>query len=124
MKQVLINNQSTPLRTSLKAGFCASFLCRLRGLTFRSHLSPEEGLLLVQARENRLDASIHMLTVWIDLGVIWIDAAGVVVDTVLAKSWHAAYVPRSPAKYVLEIHPERMVEFHLGDRITFEEIMD
>jgi uncharacterized membrane protein (UPF0127 family) len=124
MKQVSIINHNSTLATSIQAGYCASFLCRLRGLTFRRHLALDTGLLLVQNRDSRLDASIHMLMVWMDLGVVWINTAGEVVDTVLAKSWHSAYFPKSPARYVLEIHPDRLVEFHIGDKVTFEERLD
>lgn len=124
MKYVTIVNHSATLISPLQAGYCASFLHRLRGLTFRSHLPLEEGLLLVQDRDNRLDASIHMFMVWMDLGVVWINTAGEVVDIILAKSWHPAYIPKSPARYVLEIHPNRLAEFHIGDKVTFEETVD
>jgi uncharacterized membrane protein (UPF0127 family) len=124
MNQVSVTNLSSSLQGPLQAGYCSSFLCRLRGLTFRCQLPLEQGLLLVQRRENRLDASIHMLMVWMDLGVVWINNAGAVVDTVLAKSWHTAYFPQAPARYVLEIHPERLAEFHIGDKVTFEDPLD
>lgn len=87
---------------------------------FRSHLDQGEGLLLVQARDSRIDASIHMLFVFMDLGVIWINNDMTVVDTVRARAWHPAYGPRAAARYVLEIHPDRLGEFQIGDKLEFQ----
>ena len=86
---------------------------------FRSRLAHEQGLLLVEARDSRLDTSIHMLFVFMDLAVIWINSEYRVVDSVLARSWRPVYAPRQPAKYILEIHPDRLDEFKIGDRVEF-----
>lgn len=87
---------------------------------FRSRLAPDEGLLLVQERSSRVDSSIHMLFVYTDLAVIWLDENGTVVDLVLARAWRPAYFPKAPAKYILEISPERLSEFKIGDKLIFE----
>jgi uncharacterized membrane protein (UPF0127 family) len=118
-KFVEIQNQNKNLSSSLKAVYCDSFLCRFRGLMFRKSLPADEGLVLVYGSDSRMDASIHMMFVNFDLGVIWINSASEVVDTVLAKQWKLAYLPKSPARYVLEIVPERLGEFEIGDRVTF-----
>ncbi len=120
MKTVHLENKTQPLPSPLSAILCDSFLCRLRGLMFRSSLAPEKGLLLVEARESRIDTSIHMLFVFMDLAVIWINSEKVVVDTVLARAWRPAYAPRLPAKYILEIHPDRLNQFKTGDRVEFQ----
>ena len=118
-RQIQIQNQNRALEQLLSVGYCESFLCRLRGLTFRSRIAPDEGLLLVQRRESRLDAAIHMLAVFTDLAVIWINADYTVVDALHAKAWHLAYFPKRPAKYILEIHPKRITDFKIGDKVTF-----
>ena len=86
---------------------------------FRHELDQGEGLVLVQSRESRVDASIHMLFVYMDLAVIWIDSEKEVVDSILARSWRPAYAPRQPAKFILEIRPDRLNEFHIGDHVEF-----
>jgi uncharacterized membrane protein (UPF0127 family) len=121
MRQVIIRNLSQPLSRPLIARYCVSFSCRLRGLTFQRALPEDWGLLLVQERDSRLDAAIHMLFVWMDLAVVWINSAGKVVDVCLARRWRPAYVPKSPARYVLETDPARLPEFNVGDEIRFEE---
>jgi uncharacterized membrane protein (UPF0127 family) len=94
----------------------------LRGLTFTSEVAPASGLILVQKTDSRLDASIHMLGVGYDLAVIWINSSMKVVDKVLAESWHLSYAPKEPAQYVLEIHPDRLGEFEIGNKVQFEDV--
>jgi uncharacterized membrane protein (UPF0127 family) len=94
---------------------------QLRGFTFRSRSAADEGLLLVGKRDSRLDSSIHMLFVPFDLAVIWIDSAMKVVDKVLAKPWRPAYFSKRPARYVLEVHPERWGDFEIGDGVEFKD---
>ena len=105
----------------LRVKYCDTFLTQLRGLTFRSSLGREEGLLLVGRRDSRVDSSIHMLFVAFDLSVIWINSAMQVVDRVLAKSWRPAYFSKQPARYVLEIHPDRWGDFEIGDGVEFKD---
>ncbi len=120
MNIVYIENKDQPLLVPLQAIYCDSFLCRLRGFMFRPSLAPGRGLLLVQGRDSRLDAAIHMLFVFMDLAVIWINSKNVVVDIVLARAWHPAYIPSRAAKYILEIHPNRLAEFRTGDHVAFQ----
>jgi uncharacterized membrane protein (UPF0127 family) len=122
MKTIRIENKNQPLPAPLQAIYCDSFLCRLRGLMFRSSLAHEEGLLLVEARDSRIDTSIHMLFVYMDLAVIWINSKNTVVDAVLARSWRLAYAPAQPARYILEIHPSRLNEFTIGDHVEFQNV--
>lgn len=102
-------------------GYCDSFSCRLRGLMFRPRLEPDEGLLLVEKRDSRLDTSIHMLFVSFDLAVFWINSDMTVVDKVLARSWKPAYFPKADAKYTLEIHPIRWEDYEIGDKVEFKD---
>ena len=119
MKNILINNIDNPLHDPLHVGYCVSFLCRLKGLMFISTFGSDCGLLLVQQKESRVDSSIHMFFVFFDLAVIWLNSDLQVVDKVIARPWRPAYFPCKPARYILEIKPERLTEFNKGDRIDF-----
>jgi len=77
--------------------------------------------LLVQRRDSRLEAAIHMLGMLMDLAVVWINTGMQVVDVRLAKRWRPLYVPKLPARYVLETAPERLRDFKIGDEIHFDE---
>jgi uncharacterized membrane protein (UPF0127 family) len=120
-KTIAIENKNRMLEGDLRIKYCDTFLTQLRGLTFRARLARDEGLILVGKRDSRLDSSIHMLFVSFDLAVIWINSAMQVVDKVLAKSWRPAYFSKQPAKYVLEIHPERWGDFEIGDGVEFRD---
>ena len=87
---------------------------------FRHEIAPDEGLLLVQRRESRLESSIHMFFVFTDLAVFWLNSDLQVVDKVLAKAWHPAYFPARPASYILEIQPERFDDFEINNKIKLE----
>lgn len=100
---------------------CRTFGSRLRGLMFRGALGTDEGLLLVGARDQRLDSAIHMLFVPFDLAVVWINSGLEVIDKALARSWRAAYIPTRPARYVLELHPVHFSAYEVGDKV---EILD
>ena len=118
-KIITIENKNRMIGGRLRVKYCDTFLTQLRGLTFRSSLPRDEGLLLVGARDSRLDSSIHMLFVSFDLSVIWINSAKQVVDKILAKSWRPAYFSKQPARYVLEIHPDRWRDFEIDDGVEF-----
>jgi uncharacterized membrane protein (UPF0127 family) len=120
-KTITIENKSRTIKGILRIKYCDTFLTQLRGLTFRSQLALDEGLLLVGTRDSRLESSIHMFFVSFDLSVIWINSAMQVVDKILAKSWRPAYFSKQPARYVLEIHPERWGDFEIGDGVEFKD---
>jgi len=117
MRKVVLRNLSIANAANFEAHYCDSFSSRLRGLTFHAPLLPYEGILLVQNRESRLDTSIHMLGVFFDLAVFWINANYEVVDLKLARSWRLAYFPAAPAQYILEIDARYLDAFKIGDRV-------
>ena len=120
-KQIVIENKNRKNDSLPRINYCDTFLTQLRGLTFRSRLARDEGLLLVGKRDSRLDSSIHMLFGAFDLTVIWINSEMQVVDKIIAKSWRPAYFSKQPARYVLEIHPERWEDYEIGDTVQFRD---
>jgi len=105
------------LLDSLK--WCNTFGSKLRGFTFRRTLSPADGLVLVEKSDSRFNTSIHMFFVFFDLGVIWVNDAGEVVDVVVARPWRPSYVPQAAARYVIELHPSLLHEVQIGDHLQF-----
>jgi uncharacterized membrane protein (UPF0127 family) len=88
---------------------------------FRRSLADDEGLLLVGGRESRSESAIHMLFVFFPIAAIWLDGGGEIVDAQLARPWRPLYVPRRPARDVLEGSPALLARVQIGDRIRFEE---
>ena len=118
---IFVHNQDRSIDNPARVRYCDSFLCRLRGLMFRSALGRDEGLVLVIGRDSRADASIHMFFVPFDLAVFWINAQRTVVDKVIARSWRPAYFPARAARFTLEIHPSRYADYEIGDKVRFED---
>ena len=123
MQEVEIVNNERPFRSLLHAGMCTSYWCHLRGLSFRRAIPYEWGLILGYKTENRIDPGIHMLGMRFDLGIVWINADGKVVDLRYARKWLSVLFPKKAAKYALEILPQRLEEFQVGDQISFEDIV-
>lgn len=121
-KITIIRNLTNPSISVIRARWCQSFMSRLRGFTFRSSLDKGEGLVLVEARDSRVDTAIHMFFVWTDLAVAWVNSENVVVHTALAKAWRPFYASSKPARYVVEFHPERHGDLKVGDRIVFDHV--
>ncbi len=119
---IIIHNLNKTIKNPPRVAFCDSFLCRLRGLMFRSRLGLDEGLLLVEKRDSRLDTSIHMFFVPFDLAVFWINSEMTVVDKIIARSWHPAYFPKAGAKYTLEIHPDHIGDYEIGDKVELRDL--
>ena len=104
------------------AKYCQSFFCQFRGLMFIKSIPQNQGLLLVQKGDSRLNASIHMMFMWMDLAIIWINSEFVVVDMVLAHRWKMGYFPKKAARYVLETSPSHLHEFNIGDRVRLDDM--
>jgi uncharacterized protein len=112
---VRADGTSLPLRVKK----CDSFGCRLRGLTFRLHLAPDEGLLFVERTESRWGTAIHMFFVFFSIGVVWLDSHGTVVDAKIARSFAPFYAPCGPARYFLEGPTDLVGWVTKGERLTF-----
>lgn len=103
------------------AKWCNSYLTKLRGMTFRRSVAEDGGLVLVEKSDNRVNSGITMLFTFIDLGVIWVNDAGEVVGTLVARPWRLSYLPPQPARYVIEGHPTLLDKVNLGDHIEFKD---
>ncbi len=119
-QKIKLKNLSTALNNPASAGYADSFTSKLRGLMFRPRLDLNDGLLLVETQDSRLNAAIHMFFVPFDLAVFWIDSEMRVVDKVIAKSWKPFYMPKTAARYTLEIHPDRFTDYAIGDKVEIE----
>ena len=119
-KFVNIINQANQESKPILAEYCQSFFCQLRGLMFRKSLPDNWGLLLVQKTDSKINASIHMMFMWMDLAVIWINNDYVVVDLILARRWKLAYIPKAEARYVLETNESHLAEYKIGDKVQFD----
>ncbi len=121
MHRLRLENRTHPLKSPLILDLCATFRCRFLGLMGKRTLARDHGLLFYWPRESRGNTAIHMLFMRFPIAIIWLDAQQRVVDARLARPWVDFLIPRKAAQYVLEIHPDRLNEFALGDEVVWHE---
>ena len=97
--------------------YCDTFISRLRGLMCTKDLQPNWGIILVDSRESRINATIHTLFMNFDITVLWLDQEMQIVDKTLAKKWNLFFIPKKPAQYVLELHSTKLNEYQVGEKL-------
>jgi uncharacterized protein len=120
-KTLYLSKQGQPDFPPVRIELCDDFFSRFQGLMFRRSLASDEGILLVQDHDSKIDSSIHMLFMRLDLAVVWINAKFEVVDIQHARPWRVAYTPKAPARYVLEMSAANLYHFNVGDRVKIDE---
>jgi uncharacterized membrane protein (UPF0127 family) len=60
-----------------------------------------------------------MFFVFLPIAAIWLDRTGRVVDVRLAHPFRPLYVPRAPARDVLEGPPTLLEQVQIGDQLRF-----
>ena len=86
---------------------------------FSKELKQDDGLVLVENNESRINTSIHMMFMNYDITVLWLDKQMVIVDKVLARKWVPFYIPKKPVQYVVELHHSKFCEYSIGDKLFF-----
>jgi len=115
---VMNRNRAVPMAAQVRV--CRSFLSRFMGLMMRRRLDEKQGALLVLTSTSRIDSAIHMLFVFFPLAIFWLDEDGIVVSRCLARPWRPVYLPRQPARYVLELSASRFDSAVEGDRLGLD----
>lgn len=118
LKTVIISKETSP-GTDITLKYCDTFLSKLIGLMLTRELHQDQGILLVQNNETKINSSIHMLFMFYDITVLWLDKNMVIVDKVIAKKWAPFYMPKQPAQYVVELHHSKFPEYSVGDKLIF-----
>ena len=89
---------------------------------FSKQIPLDQGIILVENKESKINTSIHMMFMNFDLTVLWLDKDLVVVDKVLAKRWVPIYFPKTRAHYVVELHSEQFANFSIGDQLLLSDL--
>jgi uncharacterized membrane protein (UPF0127 family) len=121
-KYVKVIHQGTKQSLIESARWCASRLCRLRGLQFRRNLKQGEALILVKDKDSIANSSIHMFFVFFPIAAVWVNKKGKVTSAQLAKPWRPYYASPEPATYVIEAAPDLLEKVNVGDILEFQVI--
>lgn len=89
---------------------------------FKSRLGEHEGILIDEVQDSRMNTSIHMFFMRMEIAVVWINSRNNVIDVQLARPWRPLYLPSASARYVLETHPARLGDFNPGDVVQIKNV--
>ena len=123
MQRIRIINKSNNDVSPLLSNYCDSFFCKLIGLMGKKCIAQNESITFSNSKESILESSIHMLFMRFDITVLWIDSEFKIVDKTRAKKWGLLYTPKVKAKYTVETHIDRYLDFSSGDQLVFESII-
>ena len=84
---------------------------------FSRELKSDQGIIMVENQETRINTSIHMMFMNYDITVLWLNKQLVIVDKVFARKCRLIYLPKMPAQYVVELHQSKFSEFSIGDQL-------
>ena len=121
LKTGILINQTLP-SAKIQIKFCESVISRLKGLMFSKQILLDQGVILVENKESRINTSIHMMFMNFNLTVLWLDKELIIVDKVLAKRWVPIYMPKFRAKYVVELHSNQFSNFSIGDQLVLSDL--
>ena len=116
----MIRNLATGDILAYRVEVCDTFWKRGRGLMFRRRLAEDEALVFIHRKESISETSIHMLFVFFDIGVIWLDRQRRVVDKKVARPFHPYYAPGQPAQFFVECHPHALGFVDVGDQLDWD----
>jgi uncharacterized membrane protein (UPF0127 family) len=118
----LLTNETQGTVLLRRALWCTGTWCHFKGLQFVRHLPEDEGIIFVRTSESISGTAIHMFFMFFDIGVVWLDRQGVVVDKTYAKTWRPAYAPKQKAQYYVEARPSILDKVSVGDKLAFHEV--
>jgi uncharacterized protein len=116
LKIVKISKSTLPF-TAVNVKVCDTFMSKFIGLMFSKELKPDNGIIIVEKNETRINTAIHMMFMNYDITVLWLDKNMVIVDKAQAKKWAPFYSSKKPAQYVVELHSSRFSEYSIGDKL-------
>ena len=114
-KTVKIRLKGKQPSPTIQVARCDDFASRLTGLMFQKTLDQNFGLLFDFGSETRFKSSIHMIFVFVDLTILWLDSNFNIVEKAIANKMHGILTPSVAARYVLELHSNKFQAFSVGD---------
>lgn len=100
--------------------YARSFLARMSGLMFRKAIPSDHAMIFILKEPSFV--SVHMLFVFYDIDVIFLNKKKIVLDTSTLKSW-TGYKSMNDIKYILEMKAGSIDLFNIeiGGLIEFDE---
>lgn len=103
-----------------KARPAKGFYGKFKGLMFESRKNFDYALVFDMIAESRLGSSIHMLFVFFPIDAVFLDSKKQVVDIALnLRPFALSFVPKKPAKFIIELPAGKTQGIKLGDKLDW-----
>ncbi|MBT4334712.1 DUF192 domain-containing protein [archaeon] len=104
-----------------KALYKKNVLFKVKGLMFSKPLKSGEAIILEAKEEGIIETTLHMLFVFYPIDILWLNKKLEIVDikrkVLPFKPW---IVPKSPAKFVVEMKSGAAKTLKIGDVLKFK----
>lgn len=100
--------------------YATSILQLSNGLMFASKKRIKKGIVLPMPvkKDVRYGCAVTMYFVFSPLQIIFVNTKFKVVDKVTLKPWKSTYIPKAPAKYVIEGEVGTFDKIKVGDKVS------
>lgn len=102
-----------------KTKFANTYFKRFKGLMFEKKENFDYALIFEFPFESRIKTSLHMLFVFFEINVVFLNSKKEVVDKTTLKPWTINYTPKKPAKFVIEAPIKTFEKIKNKDKINW-----
>jgi uncharacterized protein len=107
------------LKKSVKIRHANSFFAKLKGLMFERKKNFNYCLIFDMKKQAKFRNSIHMFFVFFPILVLFCDNEKKVVDKKILKPFCPLYIPKKPARYILEMPTKFENKIKLDEKINW-----
>ncbi len=109
--------QKKPLVTNVRVADTSS--TRARGLMFKAENNFDYALVFEWKKLGRATRSLHMLFVFFEIGVLFLDEKKRVVEKAVLKPWRLNYTPRHACQTIIVLPKELISKVKIGDKLQW-----
>jgi len=92
-----------------------------RGLMLTGKIGVDRGICMkIPISDSKYNASVTMAFCFLPMDILFVDSEMTVVDKVCLKPWKMSYIPKKPARYVIESSKNKFSKIKIGDKIRIE----
>ncbi len=93
----------------------------IKGLMFSKKLEKNKGVILdLGIEKERIFSSVHMLFVFQELDIIFLNDKLQIVDKVRLKPFELNYTPKGKTRFIIETNSKIISNLKVGDKLQFK----
>lgn len=99
---------------------CNTIFSKFKGLIFTRKLKNKQGIIIPLNQEKISQAAIHMLFVFYNIDVLWLDKDYKIVDLRRNLKPFTFAKPRNKAKYIVELPADSTSNINIGSKLQIK----